>query len=130
VAEHAFTIAEFSKAFKVGRTSTYEEIASGRLATYRVGRRRFISARAAAEWQHQREAETLQPVESAQLGAGTRLAAERLGCRLVADLKSEELAAWTAAGRPHLAVLGDFELVPAKVVRRLVGRKSGSAASA
>jgi hypothetical protein len=55
---------------------------------------------------------------------------ERLGCRLVAGLKPEELAVWTATGRPHLALLGDFELVPAKFVRRLVGRKRGSAASA
>jgi hypothetical protein len=33
---------------------------------------------------------------------------ERLGCRLVADPKPEEQAVWTAAGRPHLAVLGDL----------------------
>lgn len=54
----AFTIPEFICHFKIGRTSAYEEIASGRLATYKVGRRRYISAHAAAEWQRKLEAET------------------------------------------------------------------------
>lgn len=59
--QQAFTIPEFIGHFKVGRTTTYEEIASGRLATYKVGRRRYISAHAAAEWQRKLEAETNQP---------------------------------------------------------------------
>jgi len=58
VTQQAFTIPEFIGHFKVGRTTTYEEIASGRLATYKVGRRRYISAHAAAEWQRKLEAET------------------------------------------------------------------------
>lgn len=56
--QSAFTIPEFIGHFKVGRTSTYEEIASGRLSTYKVGRRRYISAHAAAAWQQKLEAES------------------------------------------------------------------------
>jgi hypothetical protein len=51
----AFSVNEFLDAFKIGRTRAYEEIASGRLVTYRVGRRRYISARAAEEWQRKLE---------------------------------------------------------------------------
>lgn len=54
----ALTIAEFIGQFKVGRTTAYEEIASGRLSTYKVGRRRYISAHAAAAWQQKLEAES------------------------------------------------------------------------
>ena len=54
----AYTIPEFIGHFKVGRTTAYEEISTGRLATYKVGRRRYISAHAAAEWQRKLEAET------------------------------------------------------------------------
>lgn len=56
--QQAFTIPEFIGTFKVGRTTTYEEIGSGRLATYKVGRRRYISAHAATDWQRKLEAET------------------------------------------------------------------------
>lgn len=51
----AFTIQQFIEAFKLGRTSVYEEIATGRLPTYKVGRRRFISANAARQWQQRLE---------------------------------------------------------------------------
>jgi hypothetical protein len=61
VTEQAFTIPQFIDAFKVGRTRTYEEIAAGRLATYTVGRRRYISAHAAAEWQRRLEVEANPP---------------------------------------------------------------------
>ena len=57
----AYTVEQFIGATKVGRTKAYEEIASGRLATYKVGRRRYISAHAAAEWQRKLEAETNPP---------------------------------------------------------------------
>lgn len=57
----AYTVEQFIGAAKVGRTKAYEEIASGRLATYKVGRRRYISAHAAAEWQRKLEAETNPP---------------------------------------------------------------------
>ena len=54
----AFSIPEFLANFKMGRTTVYEEIGSGRLQTYKVGRRRYISAHAAADWQRKLEAET------------------------------------------------------------------------
>lgn len=53
----ALTVGEFILRFKVGRTSAYEEIASGRLATYKVGRRRYISLKAAEDWQAKAERE-------------------------------------------------------------------------
>jgi hypothetical protein len=53
----AYTVEQFIGAVKVGRTKVYAEIASGRLATYTLGRRRYISAHAAAEWQRRLEAE-------------------------------------------------------------------------
>lgn len=59
VNEHTYTVPQFIDAFKVGRTTTYQEIASGRLVTYKVGRRRYISARAATEWQRGLETETI-----------------------------------------------------------------------
>ncbi len=54
----AFTIDEFIDAYKVGRTITYEELASGRLKSYKLGRRRYISAEAAEAWQRQLERES------------------------------------------------------------------------
>lgn len=56
--QQAFTIPEFLGHFKVGRTTAYQEIGSGRLPTYKLGRRRYISAHAATEWQKRLEAET------------------------------------------------------------------------
>ena len=56
--EQTYTIPQFIDTFKVGRTTTYEEIGSGRLPTYKVGRRRYISARAASDWQRRLETET------------------------------------------------------------------------
>ena len=50
----------------------------------------------------------------------TRDAAAALGCRLVADLKPGELAAWTAAGRPGRVQLGEHQLVPQKMLERAV----------
>jgi hypothetical protein len=58
--ELVITIPQFIAAYKLGRTKTYEEIESGRLATYKVGRNRYISARAALEWQQSLEAATNQ----------------------------------------------------------------------
>ena len=54
----AFTVNEFLNAFKIGRTKAYEEIDSGRLITYKVGRRRLVSPHAAEAWQRRLEAET------------------------------------------------------------------------
>jgi hypothetical protein len=57
--EKAYTVAEFLQKFKVGRTVAYEEMASGRLRSYKLGKSRRISSRAADDWQRQLEAETL-----------------------------------------------------------------------
>lgn len=53
----ALTVEGFMADYSIGRTKVYEEIGSGRLATYNVGRRRFISSRAADEWQRRLEVE-------------------------------------------------------------------------
>lgn len=52
-----YTIPQFVAFYGVGRTRVFEEINSGRLKTYKVGRRRYISATAAAQWLADREAE-------------------------------------------------------------------------
>lgn len=49
--KQAFTVEEFIAAFNVGRTKSYEEMSTGRLKTYKVGRRRYISVSAATAWQ-------------------------------------------------------------------------------
>ncbi len=53
--QKAYTVNQFIDTHRLGRTKTYEEIDSGRLVTYKVGRRRFISDRAADEWQRRHE---------------------------------------------------------------------------
>ena len=58
VNQQAFTIKQFIETFGVGRTVTYEEIQSGRLKTYKLGRRRYISRQAADSWQQRLEART------------------------------------------------------------------------
>lgn len=60
--QFAYTVEQFIGATKVGRTKVFEEIASGRLVTYKVGRRRYISARAAADWQRRLEEEQTCPI--------------------------------------------------------------------
>ena len=55
--QKAYTINQFIGTHNLGRTKTYEEIVSGRLVTYKVGRRRYISDRAADEWQRRHEEE-------------------------------------------------------------------------
>ena len=57
--------------------------------------------------------------EAVRVDGKTRRAAERLGCRLVADMPPAELAAWTAAGRPQRVQLGAYELVPLKALAML-----------
>lgn len=47
----AFSLAEFQRAYRVSRSTTFELIATGKLKTYRLGRRRFVSPHAAKEWQ-------------------------------------------------------------------------------
>jgi hypothetical protein len=58
VLTQTFTINQFISTFKLGRTRTYQEIDSGRLTTYKVGRNRYISGSAAEAWQRRLEAET------------------------------------------------------------------------
>ncbi|MBK7314382.1 hypothetical protein [Candidatus Aalborgicola defluviihabitans] len=54
------TVKEFEQEFKVGHTVAHAEIKSGRLVTYKLGRRRYISAAAAFDWQKRLEAENNQ----------------------------------------------------------------------
>lgn len=54
----ALSIEQFASLYGVGRTRVFEEIAAGRLVTYTVGRRRYISLAAADKWQRDREAES------------------------------------------------------------------------
>lgn len=56
----AYSIPQFCDVFGIGRTQVYAELKAGRLRGYMVGRRRFISAAAANEWQRDREAEASQ----------------------------------------------------------------------
>lgn len=65
--DQAYSVEQFISAFKLGRTTVYQQIAAGRLQTYRVGRRRFISAQAAATWQAGLEDEAKQATKE---GAG------------------------------------------------------------
>lgn len=51
--------------------------------------------------------------------ADARNAAAALGCRLVGDMSPAELAEWTAAGRPQLVKVGEYELVPIKALQRM-----------
>lgn len=51
----AMSVEEFIRQYRIGRTIAYELIASGELRTYKVGRRRYISAESAAEWQAKKE---------------------------------------------------------------------------
>jgi hypothetical protein len=59
--DQAYTLDQFTKAFKVGKTRTYEEISSGRLQVYKVGVRTYVSARAAEAWQRQLEQQAPRP---------------------------------------------------------------------
>ena len=52
----AFTIDEFAKTYRIGRSTVYEALASGELRSFHVGRRRLISFEAAADWQRTLEA--------------------------------------------------------------------------
>ena len=68
MSHQAFTVNEFLRNYKIGRTKAYDEIASGRLVTYKVGRKRLISPHAAEAWQRGLEAET-NPTNLEQAGA-------------------------------------------------------------
>ena len=57
VARKAFDIPEFCEAYRVGRSTVYEEIRAGRLKIFKVGKLTRISVEAAANWRRQREDE-------------------------------------------------------------------------
>ncbi|MCB2001697.1 MAG: hypothetical protein KDH93_19180 [Rhodoferax sp.] len=60
----AFTIAEYEKAYKIGHTKVAELIKSGELITYKIGRRRYVSRRAAQELQERLEGRPAQQAEA------------------------------------------------------------------
>lgn len=49
-AQQAYTVESFCAAFDVSRSRVYEEIAAGRLRSFKTGRRRMITADAARAW--------------------------------------------------------------------------------
>lgn len=49
--EMAYTIDEFCQQFKLSKPTVYAEINSGRLISYKVGRKRCISKTSALIWQ-------------------------------------------------------------------------------
>lgn len=55
----ALSIEQFASLYGIGRTRVFEEIKAGRLLTYTVGRRRYISIGAAEQWQRRLEAEAI-----------------------------------------------------------------------
>lgn len=58
IVKPAYKIPEFCRDFGVGRTVCYEEIAAGRLRTYKVGRTTLIAGEDALAWReaHRRRA--------------------------------------------------------------------------
>ncbi|MGO9681448.1 MAG: helix-turn-helix domain-containing protein [Beijerinckiaceae bacterium] len=48
--QRAFSIREFSQAYRVGRTKIYEEIKAGRLRARKVGKRTVIIDDDAEDW--------------------------------------------------------------------------------
>ena len=54
----AQSIPAFCEDNGIGRTLTYDEIRSGRLRSMKVGKRRLITAEAAAEWRRVMEQQT------------------------------------------------------------------------
>jgi excisionase family DNA binding protein len=48
--QRALSISEFSARYGVGRTTTYEEIKSGRLRARKIGKRTIISVDDAEDW--------------------------------------------------------------------------------
>lgn len=46
----AYTFRGFAKAYGISVMTAYRELNAGRLATYRVGGRRFVAAEAAEAW--------------------------------------------------------------------------------
>lgn len=51
ISRKAYRVSQFCEAYGIGRTKVHAEISCGRLKSYKVGRARMISFRAAEEWQ-------------------------------------------------------------------------------
>ena len=69
IARKAFDIPEFCEAYRVGRSSAYEEIRAGRLKIFKVGKLTRISVEAAENWRRQREeAGALDPPPAGRTG--------------------------------------------------------------
>ena len=51
----AFDIPEFCEAYRVGRSTAYEEIRAGRLKIFKVGKLTRISVEAGENWRRQQE---------------------------------------------------------------------------
>jgi hypothetical protein len=57
-ARNVFTADEFRKQYgEISPQTFYKEIAAGRLKTFKVGRRRYVSREAAEQWRRERERE-------------------------------------------------------------------------
>ncbi|MCZ6859587.1 MAG: helix-turn-helix domain-containing protein [Alphaproteobacteria bacterium] len=56
-----FSLAEVCDLTRLGRTTIYSEINSGRLKIVKVGRRTLISREALRDWRERIEADTAQP---------------------------------------------------------------------
>lgn len=54
----ALDVEEIAHALRLGRAKVYEEIRTGRLETYTVGRRRYARVAAIEQWQRDRVAES------------------------------------------------------------------------
>ncbi len=46
-----YDVGQFLRAYPIGRTKFYQEIAAGRIRVMKVGRRTLITKEAAAKWQ-------------------------------------------------------------------------------
>lgn len=51
-APRAFSVEEFSRRYRIGRTKVYEELKLGRLRARKIGRRTIIPADDAESWLH------------------------------------------------------------------------------
>jgi len=58
----AFSVTEFMERHGIERHKFYDEVKSGRLRTYMLGRKRMVSRKVADEWQAQIEMTGEQPV--------------------------------------------------------------------
>jgi len=65
----AFSVTEFMERHGIERHKFYDEVKSGRLRTYMLGRKRMISRKVADEWQAQIEMTGEEPVKKSRYNA-------------------------------------------------------------